>query len=123
MTSARSEWILYGAYGKTGRLVLDEALRRGHRPVLAGRDGARLEVLGRATGLVTRPISLDDSAGMHAALADTRCVLLAAGPYDATGPPMRRACLDARCSYLDVNGEIGDFGRAMASNADVRCAS
>jgi len=23
-------WLLYGAYGKTGRLILDEALRRGH---------------------------------------------------------------------------------------------
>ncbi len=122
MTPERSEWMLYGAYGKTGRLILDEALRRGHKPLLAGRDGARLEVLGRATGLVTRRVSLDDSAGMRATLSDTPCVLLAAGPYEVTGPAMRRACLDARCSYLDVNGEIGDFGRAMASNADARSA-
>jgi len=119
---ARSEWMLYGAYGKTGRLILDEALRRGQRPVLAGRDGARLEALGRATGLITRRVSLDDSAGMRAALSDARCALLAAGPYELTGPAMRRACLDARCSYLDVSGEIGDFGRAMASDADARTA-
>ena len=32
MTDARSEWMLYGAYGRTGRLILDEALRRGQRP-------------------------------------------------------------------------------------------
>ncbi len=122
MTPERSEWMLYGAYGKTGRLILDEAVRRGHKPRLAGRDGPRLEVLARATGLLTRPVSLDDSAGMRAALSDAGCVLLAAGPYEMTGPAMRRACLDARCSYLDVNGEIGDFGRAMASNAEARAA-
>ena len=36
--SRRSSWMLYGAYGTTGRLIVDEALRRGHPPVLAGRD-------------------------------------------------------------------------------------
>ena len=122
MAPERSKWMLYGAYGKTGQLILAEAVRRGHKPVLGGRDGARLEVLGRATGLVTRRVSLDDSAGIRAALSDMPCVLLAAGPYEVTGPAMRRACLDARCSYLDVNGEIGDFGRAMASDADARAA-
>ena len=30
-------WLLYGAYGYTGRLLAMEALRRGHRPILAGR--------------------------------------------------------------------------------------
>ena len=122
MTTARSAWMLYGAYGKTGRLVLDEALRRGHRPVLAGRDGVQLAALGRTTGLATRPVSLDDTAAMRAALSDIRCVLLAAGPYEFTGPAMRRACFDAGCSYLDINGEIDDFVRAMASDRDARVA-
>jgi len=114
--------MLYGAYGRTGRLILDEALRRGHRPVVAGRDGARLAALERTTGLITRRVSLEDSAGMSAALSDMRCVLLAAGPFHLTGPAMRRACLDAACSCLDVNGEIGDFALAMASDADARRA-
>jgi short subunit dehydrogenase-like uncharacterized protein len=112
--------MLYGAYGTTGRLVLDEARRRGHTPVLAGRDGAQLAALERTTGLATRRVSLDDTAALCAALSEVRCVLLAAGPYRATGPAMRRACLDAGCSYLDINSEIEDFGRAMASDADAR---
>jgi short subunit dehydrogenase-like uncharacterized protein len=112
--------MLYGAYGTTGHLVLDEALRRKHRPVLAGRDGARLDALGQATGLVTRRVSLDDGGDLRAALSDMRCVLLAAGPYEVTGPAMRRACLDAGCSYLDINGEIADFGRAIVSDRDAR---
>src|SRR5512144_407770 len=95
MPAARSEWMLYGAYGRTGRLILDEALRRGHAPVLAGRDASQLAALGRTTGLVTRGVSLVDSGGMRAALSNVRCVLLAAGPYQLTGPAMRHACLDA----------------------------
>ena len=50
-TSTRSNWMLYGAYGTTGRLILDEALRRGHRPLLAGRDSVQLSALRQATGL------------------------------------------------------------------------
>ena len=49
-------------------------------------------------------------------------MLLAAGPYAATGPSMRRACLDARCSYLDVNGEFDDFAAAIAADAEARTA-
>src|SRR5262249_58082187 len=30
--------------------------------------------------------------------------------------------LDAGCPYLDVNGEIGDFGRALAADADAQTA-
>jgi short subunit dehydrogenase-like uncharacterized protein len=114
--------MLYGAYGRTGRLILEEALRRGHKPVVAGRDGAQLTALGRTTGLITRRVSLNNTAETSAALSDVRCVLHAAGPYQLTGPAMRRACLDAGCSYLDLNGEIEDYGRAMASNTDARMA-
>jgi short subunit dehydrogenase-like uncharacterized protein len=114
--------MLYGAYGKTGRLILDEALRRGQKPELAGRDAAQLATLGRTTGLMTRHASLEDGASMRAALSDVRCVLLAAGPYRQTGPAMRRACLDAGCSYLDVNGEIEDFSRALAGDSAARTA-
>lgn len=121
-TPTRSNWMLYGAYGSTGRLILDEALRRGHRPVLAGRDGAQLSVLGQTTGLSTIHLPLDDGAALRDALARVSCVLLAAGPYHLTGHPMRSACLDAGCSYLDINGEIEDYGAALACDAPARAA-
>lgn len=119
---SRSNWLLYGAYGRTGRLILDEALRRGHRPVLAGRDAARLRALGHATGLDVLPLAIDDAAALRTALAGVRCVLLAAGPYHLTGPAMRAACVDAGCSYLDVNAELEDFSRALACDPSARAA-
>src|SRR5690242_4449952 len=119
---ARSNWMLYGAYGTTGRLILDEALRRGHRPVLAGRDPTRLRTLGASTGLDTVVLPLDDPAALRAALSRVSSVLLAAGPYHVTGPLMRAACLDAGCSYLDVNGEIDDFSDALTADPAARRA-
>jgi short subunit dehydrogenase-like uncharacterized protein len=118
--SMPSDWMLYGAYGTTGRLILDEALARGHRPLLAGRDRAQLTALGQATGLDTLALPLDDAAALRAALSRIRCVLLAAGPYSLTGPPMRAACLEAGCSYLDINGAIEDFAAALACDAAAR---
>jgi short subunit dehydrogenase-like uncharacterized protein len=114
--------MLYGAYGTSGRLILDEALRRGHRPLLAGRDSAQLSALGQTTGLSTLILPLEDGAALRAALSRVSCVLLAAGPYSLTGPPMRAACLDAGCSYLDINGAIEDFGAALTCDAEARRA-
>src|SRR6185295_10485831 len=111
MTAPRTNWILYGAYGTTGRLILDEAMRRGHRPVL-----------GQATGLRTLHLPLDDGIALRAALSSVNCVLLAAGPYQITGPSMRAACLDAGCSYLDINAEIDDLGAALDCHAQARSA-
>src|SRR5262249_45640161 len=120
--SSRSNWMLYGAYGRTGRLILDNALQRGHRPLLAGRDCTRLRALGVATGLDTVPLPVEDGAALRTALSAVRCVLLAAGPYELTGPLMRAACFDTRCSYLDINGELEDFSQALACGAAARSA-
>jgi short subunit dehydrogenase-like uncharacterized protein len=121
-TLLRSNWMLYGAYGSTGRLILDEALSRGHRPVLAGRNGAPLAALEQATGLTTEHLPLEDGAALRASLSRVNCVLLAAGPFQLTGPLMRAACLDAGCSYVDISGELDDFGAALACDTQARTA-
>src|SRR5215510_12081283 len=115
-------WMLYGAYGTTGRLIVDEALRRGHRPILAGRDAAKLWQLQQITGLATAHVPLERASELRAALSRMRCVVLAAGPYEVTGSIMRAACLDARCSYLDVNAAVDDFREALACDERARAA-
>ena len=37
------EWMIYGANGYTGQLMVEEAVRRGLRPVLAGRSREAIE--------------------------------------------------------------------------------
>jgi len=112
--------MLYGPYGTTGRLILEEALRRGHRPLLAGRDEARLSALAGATGLPAIPLRLDSPEPSGAALKGLAAVLNAAGPFVQTGAPLRKLCLEAGVSYVDVSGEIEDFVAAMGCDAEAR---
>jgi len=116
-------WMLYGAYGTTGRMILDEALRRGKRPMLGGRDASQLTTLASAAGLASRALALDDPGSARKALAGIAVVLNAAGPFFRTGGPLRRLCLEAGVSYVDVNGEIGDFREAIDCDAEAKAKS
>ena len=37
--------LIYGAYGYTGSLIVEDALEQGLRPLLAGRDAGKLKPL------------------------------------------------------------------------------
>ena len=54
------EWILYGATGITGQLITQTAVRRGHRPILAGRNAEALRRLAEPDGLTWRTADLGD---------------------------------------------------------------
>ena len=99
-------WLLYGATGYTGRLILAEALALGLRPILGGRDERRLATLAASHGLRYRATPLDDPGGLAASLDDIRVVPHAAGPFSTTSRPMVDACLDAGVHYLDITGEV-----------------
>lgn len=101
--------LLYGAYGYTGRLVAGEALDRGLRPLLSGRDRAKLEARAAELGLPSSAFSLDDRTALEAALDRVPLVLHCAGPFQRTFRPMVEACLRTGTDYLDVTGEIGVF--------------
>lgn len=100
-----ADWLVYGAYGTTGRRIVDAALARGERPLLAGRDAARLRALAEAVGLPWVAVELDDATALKHAVSRVRAVVHAAGPFVVTGDPMRRACLAASAHYLDITGE------------------
>jgi len=122
MSIHSSTWLLYGATGYTGQLIAAEAVRRGHRPVLAGRNRQKLEPLGQSLGCPTRVFALDRPAHIASQLAGLRAVLHCAGPFSATAAPMREACLMARVDYLDLTGEI-DVIEATAAEHDRAAAA
>jgi short subunit dehydrogenase-like uncharacterized protein len=98
--------MIYGATGTTGTLIAEQAIRRGHRPILAGRSAASLAALGERLGLPWRVIRLDQPDQLQQAVSEVGAVLNAAGPFIATAPPLVAACLAARTDYLDIAGEI-----------------
>jgi short subunit dehydrogenase-like uncharacterized protein len=113
-------WLIYGANGYTGTLVAEEAVRRGHRPILAGRSRERLVPLAERLGLEYRLAAVDDGPGLLAALRGVELVLHIAGPFIQTADPMRRACLASRAHYLDVTGEIPVFEAGFGDDGEAR---
>ncbi len=104
MISRMQQWMIYGANGYTGALIAREAVRRGHRPILAGRDAAKIEPLARELGCEARVFDLDDVD-----LGGVALVLHCAGPFSITSAPMVDACLRDGAHYLDITGEISVF--------------
>jgi short subunit dehydrogenase-like uncharacterized protein len=113
-------WMVYGAYGYTGRLVAALAAERGELPVIAGRDERRLRTLGERFELEHRTVNLSDGRGLRAALESVDVVAHCAGPFSATSRPMVDACLATGTHYLDITGEIDVFEAVLARNDEAR---
>jgi short subunit dehydrogenase-like uncharacterized protein len=101
--------IIYGANGYTGTLIVEEAIRRGIKPILAGRNAAALQELGRKYQLEVRVFSLDIVSEIERQLESCAVVIHAAGPFIHTAKPMIKACLTKRVHYLDITGEVPVF--------------
>lgn len=99
-------FLIYGAYGYTGRLIVRRAVEMGMRPVLAGRNRAKIGALGRETGFEVRVFALDTPSEIDQGLAEMEAVLNCAGPFCETALPMAQACLRTGVHYLDITGEI-----------------
>lgn len=115
-------FLVYGATGYTGRLIVEEALRAGLRPVLSGRNADAVRELAGRFGLEARPAALEDAAALDGAMRGLRAVVHCAGPFHRTVEPMLEACLRNRVHYLDITGEIAVFERMAASNVASRAA-
>lgn len=122
MPNSKTHWMIYGAYGYSGELIAREAVRRGHRPMLAGRDAQRVKALAEELGLTWRVFGLEDVQNTAHALHDTSLVIHCAGPFSATARPMLEACIQAKAHYLDITGEVDVFELAKSLDGRARTA-
>src|SRR5690606_34854633 len=100
-----ADFLLYGANGYAGRLIVERSLLRGLRPLLAGRNAEAVGSLAAAHGLEHRAFALEDARALAAGLAGVRVVLHAAGPFSQTAVPMAEACIRSGTHYVDITGE------------------
>src|SRR5579862_5966122 len=112
--------LIYGATGYTGRLVAEGALKLGIRPLLAGRNEAKLAAMAQRLGLDYRVVHLGEPQQLDRALRDIRVVLHAAGPFSQTAMPMVEACLRRGVHYLDITAEIRVIEDLARRDADAR---
>src|SRR2546427_1981983 len=112
--------LIYGATGYSGRLITRVMTALGIRPILAGRDGARLARFAQTLGLEHRVASLAEPDRLDAALRDVAVVLHAAGPFSATSRPVVEACLRAGAHYVDITGEVEVIEALARRDAEAR---
>lgn len=107
-------WMIYGATGYTGQLLAEEAIKRGHTPILAGRNRETLSPIAKRLGLKYMVFDLSDVKLVAEAIGDLDVVLHAAGPFTKTSEPMVKACLATGTHYLDISGEYPVFEAVYA---------
>lgn len=118
----RATFLVYGATGFTGELIARLAHERGHRPVLAGRNGPEVAALAARLALEHRVFALDSATDIDRGLEGFGAVLNCAGPFSRTARPMVEACLRSRVHYLDITGELTVFETLAARDAEAKAA-
>jgi short subunit dehydrogenase-like uncharacterized protein len=112
--AASHPFLLYGANGYTGELIAREAVRRGMRPILAGRSKKKIQALATELQCSSAVFELSNATALVASMQNVSAVLNCAGPFSATARPVMQACLASHVHYLDITGEIPVFELARS---------
>jgi short subunit dehydrogenase-like uncharacterized protein len=102
-------FLIYGANGYTGLLIVELAVKNGLKPTIAGRTLAKIKPIADKFGLKYSVFDLDNQEELVGQLAKFPLVLNCAGPFSRTAKAMVEACLIAKTHYLDITGEIEVF--------------
>ena len=104
--SNTNRWMLYGATGAMGQMILEQALKQGLRPILAGRSAEKLQQLAVKQNLEWRVFDLKGASNLEKQLQDVDLVLNVAGPFNQTSLPLAQACIANKVHYLDITNEL-----------------
>ena len=98
--------MLFGASGYTGGRVAAAMVARGLRPVLLGRDEAKLAPLAeRLGGLEIAYADVADRTSLYEVVQPGDVLVSTVGPFHKLGWVAIRAAVDAGAIYLDSTGE------------------
>ncbi len=114
--------LVYGSYGYTGQLIVEQAVKEGLQMILAGRDEKQLRAQAEKYNLEYRAFSLDNTAALDSALQEVDAVLHCAGPFVLTFRQMAEACIRNKKHYVDISGEIEGFEALAAMDEDAKRA-
>jgi short subunit dehydrogenase-like uncharacterized protein len=110
--------VLFGATGYTGRLTAEAMVARGDRPVLAGRNAARLAELAHDLGgLETATADVDRPRSVRALIDRGDVLVTTVGPFTRWGDAAVDAAVDAGATYLDAAGESAFVRRVFEQHS------
>jgi len=136
-TSKNVSWLLYGAYGYVGELIIRRAIEMKNNgkqgppiPILAGRNSYKMNrlierlkpLLPSSVQLHNRIFSLEDKKEIDKGLEGITVVLLAAGPYKYTCKEMVESCIRTKTNYMDISEEIDTLEYVMSKEREASSA-
>jgi short subunit dehydrogenase-like uncharacterized protein len=124
----KSDILLLGATGFTGRLVLEYLAKTA--PVnlniaLGARNPSKLAEVQKSAGTDYATVAIDtqDAAQVEAAIQNTRVVCTTVGPYALYGELVAAACARAGVHYCDLTGEVTFMRRSIDRNHEAAVKS
>lgn len=104
--------LIYGAYGYTGRLIVDECLKHGIKPIIAGRNPEKAMKYANKQGLEYDVFEVSEKEKLENWLKRGSVVIHCGGPFIHTAKEMMEACIATGTHYMDITGEYQVFDLA-----------
>lgn len=104
----KNKVVLFGASGYTGKLTAEALVKNGLRPVIAGRNAAKLEALSMALGgLEIHLANSEQPDSLDPILNEGDVLISTVGPFTRYGQSALGAAIRCKAHYLDSTGEPG----------------
>ncbi|MDA9951311.1 saccharopine dehydrogenase NADP-binding domain-containing protein [Oligoflexaceae bacterium] len=118
----RKTVILYGAYGYSGKLIAQKLLGSAIQfdLILAGRNKVKVDKMGRDLKTESRSFALERPEDVAAGLDGCDFLINAAGPFSQTAEPLLKSCIDLKCHYLDITGELEVFETIFSFDSELK---
>jgi saccharopine dehydrogenase-like NADP-dependent oxidoreductase len=118
--------VFIGAAGEMCRIAVERFAKASNAHfILADLNTSAIESLatklppGRAD---TQKLNLFDEVALEDLIRGARLVVLGAGPYAKTSPPVVRACIKAKIPYLDFDDDVESTQAALALTKEAEAA-
>lgn len=114
--------MVYGSYGYTGQLIVNECKSKQLDVVLAGRDENKLKLQSKQSGYPFQRVDIDDAIALTKLIAPAALVIHCGGPFQFTAHRMAAACLATQTHYTDITGESEVFESLALLDAQAKAA-
>ena len=112
----KHDFVIYGATGFTGKLVVEYAIKQYNNNnevswAIAGRNNEKLEHVKEKYNLPSNigkiVVDSNDQDSIDEMVSQTKCVLTTVGPYQLYGEKIIKTCISTGTDYVDLCGEPG----------------
>lgn len=101
--------IVYGSYGYTGKLIVQECKSKNLNVILSGRNKDALQKQSEESGYPFEVLEVSDTTALKNLLSKGAVVIHCGGPFQYTAKAMADACLETKTHYTDITGEYQVF--------------